>query len=181
MDAKFYRIGQIIYRQKVRTVMFISMLGVVFSSYFIAGYFFSVKPFQETPDIIKSLDTVFFRDITIENAMGFIRSDQVLNTSIPAVEEPSKSGSEFFLRWSEEREREFLQMRRSLPTVFEEIRTYFSDIETETLCKIANKNQGTNTDRIDLCKRVYHGVLTKGLTYTMSIILSHFRNLNLNF
>lgn len=90
-----------------------------------------MKPFQETPDIIRSLDTVFFRDITIENAMGFIRSGQILNISIPAVEDPTISGSEYFLQWSEERERDFLAMRKELPSVFKEISGYFSQIETE--------------------------------------------------
>lgn len=45
MATKVLRITQIIYRQKAKTVGFISMLGLVFSAYFIAGYFFSVKPF----------------------------------------------------------------------------------------------------------------------------------------
>lgn len=45
LDAKFVRISQIIFRQKVKTVLVISVLGLVFSAYFVAGYFFSVKPF----------------------------------------------------------------------------------------------------------------------------------------
>ncbi|TNV87499.1 hypothetical protein FGO68_gene6494 [Halteria grandinella] len=181
MAAKVVRIGQIIFRQKAKTVSFICLLGLVFSAYFIAGYFFSVKPFQETPDIIKSLDTVFFRDITIENAMGFIRCNQLLNETIPAVEDPSQTGADFFLKWSEEREKDFLDMRKNLPSVFKEIRGYFDDIESEILCKIANKNEVKIQEKTLMCKNVYHGVLTKGLTYTMAIILNHFRNLNLKF
>jgi hypothetical protein len=46
---------------------------------------------------------------------------------------------------------------------------------------VANKNEIYKTDKIEVCKRVYHGVLTKGLTYTMAVILNHFRNLNLKF
>lgn len=62
---------------------------MIFSSYFIAGYFFSVKPFQETPNIIANLDIVFFRDISLEDAMAYIRSNNLFNQSLSALEDPS--------------------------------------------------------------------------------------------
>ena len=39
---------------------------------------------------------------------------------------------------------------------------------------------GRQTEK-DRCLNIYNGVLTKGLTYSINVILSHFRNLNLKF
>jgi hypothetical protein len=68
-----------------------------FSSYFIVGYFFSVNSFSQTPNILSDLDIVYFKDITIDTLMAFVREDYVRNELIPSAEEPWLSGTAVFL------------------------------------------------------------------------------------
>jgi hypothetical protein len=65
-----------------------------------------------------------------------------------------------------------------MPAVFAEISDYFYAIETEKLCEISFVGRPPERDR---CLKIYNGVLRKGLTYSINVILSHFRNLNLQF
>ena len=65
-----------------------------------------------------------------------------------------------------------------MPAVFAEIESYFQAIETEKLCEVSFVDRQIEKDR---CLKIYNGVLKKGLTYSINVILSHFRNLNLKF
>ncbi len=50
-------------------------LALGFCCYFIAAYFFSVNSFASTPEILLDLDTTYFKDITIDTLMAFVRED----------------------------------------------------------------------------------------------------------
>jgi hypothetical protein len=158
------------------------MLAIVLSSYFIAGYFFSVNSFSQTPDILQHLDTIFFKDVSLEISIAFIRQNQMSNESIMAIEEPTMSGADYYMSRSEMREKSYLEIRRNMPSLFTQIKSYIESIETTDLCTIASKgHQSLHIDRYEICKRVYHGLMQNGLTYTMNLIMNHFRNVNLRF
>jgi hypothetical protein len=93
-------------------------VGSTFISYFIAGYFFSVKPFSETPDILGYLDMIFFKDVNIESSIAFIRDNYVLDKAIRAIENPEMSGSGYYISLAEASELKYLSMRKNMPEVF---------------------------------------------------------------
>lgn len=126
----------------MKTLLFIGLLALLFSSYFIAGYFFSVNSFAQTPAILGNLDTIFFKDVSLESAIAFVREDQASNSSVMAVESESVSGADYYLGIAEQREFDYLELRRNIPSLFLEIKSYLDRIETAELCAIANK--GTN-------------------------------------
>ena len=78
---------------KVKTIGVVCLIAISFSSYFVVGYFFSVNSFAQTPNILSDLDIVYFKDITIDTLMAFVREDYVRNELIPSAEEPWLSGS----------------------------------------------------------------------------------------
>jgi hypothetical protein len=82
---------------KVKTIGCVCLLAMSFSSYFIVGYFFSVNSFSQTPNILSDLDIVYFKDITLDTLMAFVREDYVRNELIPSAEEPWLSGTSVFL------------------------------------------------------------------------------------
>ena len=87
----------------MKTIGCVCLLAMSFSSYFIVGYFFSVNSFSQTPNIISDLDIVYFKDITLDTLMAFVREDYVRNELIPSAEEPWLSGSAVFLERIEQR------------------------------------------------------------------------------
>lgn len=91
-------------RQRLVTVASICMIAAVFSSYFVGGYFFSVDPFNSTPDILKTLEMLCIRDVNIEYTIAFERDNEVFNLSIPALEDPTVSGATYYIERSNQRE-----------------------------------------------------------------------------
>lgn len=59
-EQKIKRIHQTVYRQKAKTVLLVISLALCFCSYFVAGYFFSVNSFANTPSILQDLDSTYF-------------------------------------------------------------------------------------------------------------------------
>lgn len=100
-------------------------ISLLLCSYFIAVYFLSVLPFQETPSILGYLDLVFMRDYNLGVSIAFSRDMYVFNTSLMAVENPYYPAADYFLSESMSNERKYLAMRKEVPAVFESISGYF--------------------------------------------------------
>ena len=177
-NQKIANVNQILYQEKVKTVIQVVLLALLFCSYFIAGYFFSVNSFAQTPGILLDLDTIYFQDITLDSLMAFVREDYFFNTSIHSGENPMVSGTEVFLERSDHRSQSYLELRRNMPSVFGEIAEFIEDLESDKLCRTTFSDQ---PEKVKNCETIYNGVLKRGLTYTTSVIVSHFRNLNLQF
>jgi hypothetical protein len=116
-------------------VIQVVLLALLFCSYFIAGYFFSVNSFAQTPGILLDLDTIYFQDITLDSLMAFVREDYFFNTSIHSGENPMVSGTEVFLERSDHRSQSYLELRRNMPSVFGEIAEFIEDLESDKLCR----------------------------------------------
>ena len=110
--------------------------------------------------------------------MTFIREDYLYNQSVPTTDISNQSGSEYFLNLNQDRVQNFIRIRKNMPAVFAEIESYFKAIESEQLCEVSFDGRQSEKER---CLKIYNGVLKKGLTYSINVILSHFRNLNLKF
>jgi cytochrome bd-type quinol oxidase subunit 1 len=123
-------------REKVKTVGEVVLLAVIFCSYFIAGYFFSVNSFAQTPAILIDLDTIYFQDITLDSLMAFVREDYFFNYSIPSEDLHTMSGTEVFLERSSHRAMSYLELRKSIPAVFGDISDYIQALETSQLCNL---------------------------------------------
>jgi hypothetical protein len=92
-----YKIGRVVHMAKVKTIGVVCLIAMSFSSYFVVGYFFSVNSFAQTPNILSDLDTVYFKDITIDTLMAFVREDYVRNELIASAGTPWLSGTVVFL------------------------------------------------------------------------------------
>jgi hypothetical protein len=123
-----------------------------------------------------NLDTIYFQDITLDSLMAFVREDYFYNISIPSEDNSFRTGTDVFLERSEHRTQSYLELRRNMPSVFGEIADYIESLEDQRLCKMTFIGQ---PEKVKICEKIYNGVLTKGLTYTTNVIVSHFRNRNL--
>lgn len=105
-------------------------ISMMFCSYFIAGYFLSVQPFEETPNILGYLDMIFLRDYNLGVSLAFSREMFVFNSTLPSSDAPNMSSADYFLRESMISERNYLALRKNPPDVFKSISWYFEAIET---------------------------------------------------
>lgn len=96
-SQKFKVIGDMIYSQKTKTVISIGLVALAISSYFIACYFLAVESFSQTPEIIRYLDLIFFKDACLENAMAFVRENQILNDTITLIEDNQTTAANYFI------------------------------------------------------------------------------------
>lgn len=112
------------------------LLADILCSYFIAGYFFSVNSFAQTPAILMDLDTIYFQDITLDSLMAFVREDYFFNSSIPSEDLHIMSGTEVFLERSSHRAMSYLELRKNIPAVFGDISDYIQALETNQLCNL---------------------------------------------
>ncbi len=79
---------------------------------------------------------LFFKDACLENSMAFVRENQILNKSISLIEAPDTDAASYFIRLCQERERAYIEMRKDLPAVFQEIKEYIETLETDRLCEV---------------------------------------------
>lgn len=117
---------------------------------------------------------VFLKDVNIENSISFVRDQQLLNITIPAIEDPSVSGSDYFLSLSSQTETEYLQMRRDIPNVFDSISGFFEEIETEKVCYLAFPGEDPNSSDVVKCNTMVNGLMKQGLTFAIDLLIRYF-------
>lgn len=127
-----------------------------------------------TPEILKYLELIFTKDSNIENAISFIRDELILNETIPALEDITISGTDYFLNQAAESEMEYMKMRRLVPEFFDEVKSLIERVETNELCRIAYQDDPDYVKKVPACEATYNGILLHGLTYSMNVIIRHF-------
>jgi hypothetical protein len=98
----------------------------------------------------------------MENALSFVRENQIRNYSIPLSEDPTTSAATYYMDSCFVVEKSYLELRKNLPIYFNEAEEYMDKIEEEGLCDyffIGNISSYNNK-----CKQTLGGLLNKGLT-----------------
>ncbi|CDW71672.1 UNKNOWN [Stylonychia lemnae] len=163
-------------RIKVITISLTFM--VCFCVYFLGSFFMTQNTYNRILVIMDQLNTIYNKDICIENAMIFLKESFAQNVSYVLFHQPKTIASNYYIQQCLELEHKYTILRKNQDTAFDDVKRFMIDIETDRLCQVIYPNDSA---RLKVCQTSYNGILLKGIQNALSIVISNLNQLDLRF
>eukprot|EP00347_Sterkiella_histriomuscorum_P002941 403366205 len=178
LERNLVKIQAIAFRKKTITFMFVMILMIVFSVYFIISYFMAIKNYQTAANSSQDLGIIFSKEQCFENLISYLRENQIRNESL-TLPDNDMHASQYFLQSCSAQEQQYKELRKNVPEYFQNAKQYIQEIETEKYCVVVFQNGYQHLQ--SPCKKALNGLLLKGMTNTLFFMLSHSQKLELAF
>ncbi|CDW76681.1 pas domain s-box family protein [Stylonychia lemnae] len=178
MNRNLQKIKGIAFKKKTLTFLFVMVLMVVFSVYFIISFFMAQKNYQTAANSSIDLGTIFSKEQCFENLISYQRENMIQNKTIMLTDNITEA-SQYFLTTCSTQEAKYKELRKSLPEYFQDAKQYLEQIETNKYCDVVY------VDSLNFlnspCQIALNGLMSKGMTNTLFYMLSQAQKTELAF
>lgn len=93
-------------------MLFYIIVSMLFlSTYFVASYFMAYRTFADVKAVVDTLNIIYFKDACIENALVYVRENQIWNATVLKSEDNKTIASTASINTCYQYEKQYLQMR----------------------------------------------------------------------